>query len=156
VKRDYLATPDSCGAVYHLSPFTSHPPTPGPPDSFLCHKSARLGQRSGQSWSFLFIVILKSRKASEDPPRNHIAKPLGIAAASLCNGFIRGEVRMYIARDRPVGTDRGRRGVSQLSTGCVKSLARKWTWREYHFLAPILGTAQSWPHEKNRGDYKAF
>jgi hypothetical protein len=56
-----------------------------------------LGQSSGQSWSFLLIVILSNRIASENPPGNHIAKPLGIAAANLGNGFIRGEVRMFIA-----------------------------------------------------------
>ena len=72
-----------------------------------------LGQSNGQSWSFLFIVILKSRKALEDPPGNHIATPLGTAAANLCNGFIRGEVRMYIARDRPVEPTEGeKRGQS--------------------------------------------
>jgi hypothetical protein len=64
---------------------------------------------------------------------------LGIAAANLNIGFIRGEVRMYIAlRDRPsLKRHREERGQSNLSQGCVKSLAGKWTWREYHFPAPF-------------------
>ena len=101
-----------------------------------CPKRATPDQTGDTSWSFLFIIILDDWNPAT-LPRNITGNHLGITAADVETGFIRGEVRMYIAlRDRPSSNDTGRKGSINSSQGCVKSLARKWTWREYHFLAP--------------------
>jgi hypothetical protein len=73
------------------------------PGSFLsafCPKRATPDQTGDPSWSFLFIVILENWNLA-GLPRNITGDRLGITAANTKTGFIRGEVRMYIAlRDR--------------------------------------------------------